>query len=619
MKIKPILLFFISGIIVQQVWAQTPEIERLLKTAEKANGKEKIIALADVCKNFYSIDPHKGIEIGKEALHLADSLEIPSVKSKAYNCIGVNYWALSDYPTARLFYDSALKNATQYKDTFEIGIFYNRMGLMYESLGYFDSSLLVFNKELAIYRQLQNSERIGNALENIGTIHLNRGEFKSALRYLIEAISVLEKAGISKKLPYIYMKSGQIYSELQDFKVAEQSFQKGIEQSLALKNLNIAGIGYNALGILYKNQGRYEEAIKKFETALEITKGMNNRNLTQIIYGNMGNTFHSLNRIQDALNYHQKSLDLALQMNMPLFIAQQQVNLGQDYHYLKDYDKARSLYEKALPAFIKIKAQSDLIQTYMALIEVNDSLKNFEKSVHYYQLYNELKDSLNKHELNTALDSLRVKFHTEQTDRENEVLKHEAELQDKTITLQRIIMFSSFAVLVLVVSLVVVAHRSRQKIKNANELLEIKNIDISSKAEELRTINEKLVELSKFKDSMNSFLVHDLKNPLNAIINFDPKQYSEHQYETVKHVGKQMLNIVMNLLDISKYENKTMKISLENTSVTQLINDSFLDVQYAAEQKSIRLMLNYQTDFVVKADPEMIERVFVNLFSNAIR
>jgi len=72
---------------------------------------------------------------------------------------------------------------------------------------------------------------------------------------------------------------------------------------------------------------------------------------------------------------------------------------------------------------------------------------------------------------------------------------------------------------------------SRHKIKRQNELLAIKNLDISSKAEELRIVNDKLLELSKFKDSMNSFLVHDLKNSLNTIINIDLRRLSEHQIE----------------------------------------------------------------------------------------
>jgi len=492
------------------------------------------------------------------------------------------------------------------------------MGLIYESLGHFDSSLLVFEKELDIYRQLKNPERIGNALENIGTIHLNRGEFKSAITYLIEAKTIYETSGNTKKLPYIYLKLGQIYSELQDFSIAEEWFQKGIEQSLALNDLQKAGLGLNAMGILYKNQGKYEAALAKFDAALNTIKGLKIRSLTMNIYGNMGNVYTGLENYPEALYYHQKSLDLALQLKIPLAIAKQQVNIGQDYYNLKEFFLARTFYEKALPVFNASKTRSELLQTYKALIEVNNALNDFEKSVKYYQLYATVKDSLNKHELNTALDSLRVKFHTEQTDRENILLKGETEFKSKTITLQRTLMISAFILVVLLICLAVVIIRSRLRTKNANELLKLKNLEISAKAEELQRVNDKLVELSKFKDSMNSFLVHDLKNPLNTIVNFDPKQYSEHQIEVLKHTGKRMLHIVMNLLDISRYENKAMIISVENASVTQLINNAFLDVHYAAEQKSIRLMLDYSTDFVVQVDPEIIERVFVNLFSNAI-
>ena len=616
---KTVIILLISVLIAPKVSAQTPEIERLLKKAEQTSGNEKILVLADVCKNFYSIDPHKGIAYGEQALKLAGLLKIPSAKSKVYNNLGLNYWALADLKTARTYFDSALNNAVIFKDSLQMAIFYNRMGLIYESLGNFDSSLLVFEKELTIYKQIKDDVRTGISIENIGTIHLKRGEYKSAIIYLMDAKNIFEKANSTNYLPYIYLKLGQIYSVTKDYAIAEQWFQKGIDQSLAVNDLLKAGLGLNAMGLLYINQGRLDSALVKFREGLEITKGLNNLNLTKVIYDNIGNVHALRENFENALNYHQKSNDLALQMKNPIALAINQVCLGKDYFGLKDYTNARIHFEEALPVFLSSKSKSDLLRTYEALVGVNNALGDFKQSVRYYQSFIELKDSLYRMELNTALDSLKVKFYTEETERENLSLMQEAKLQTKTISLQRIIMVSSFILLVLLITLAIVIIKSRQKINKANELLGIKNLDISAKAEELRISNERLLEMSKFKDSMNSFLVHDLKNPLNAIINFDPRQFSEHQSEALKHSGKQMLNIVMNLLDISAYETKTMKISAGSISLTEIINKAYTDIEYLAEQKNIRLKSDYPTDFIVQIDPEIIERVFVNLFSNAIK
>ncbi len=619
MKFKTIIFLLVFVAIALHIGAQTPEIERLKKTAEKAVGKEKIIALADLCKNFYAIDPQKGIEYGQQALRLAEILKIPSTKSTVYNNIAIDYWALADFKTARTFVDKAFNNAIKYKDSSQIAMSYNRMGLIYESLGNFDSCLIVFNKELAINKKLKNDERTGNSLENIGTIHLNRGELKSAITYLLDAKTLYEKDNNKNKLPYIYLKLGSVYSKSKDYTEAVKWFEKGIAQSLAINDSLKAGMGLNAIGIINKEQEMYEKALAKYDEALAMIKNLNNKTVTMAIYGNIGDVYTLQKKFQQAIKYHQKALNIAMELNMPNAIAEQQVNLGDCYNIQKDYLKARTYYEKALPIFIASKSQENLLITYQGLINANNSLKAFEQSVKYYQLLIQAKDSLNQNELNTALDSLKVKFKTEQTDKENISLTQKTEIQNKTISIQRIILFSSLLFLILLTSLVLVVIRNRRKIKKANELLEIKNLYISSKAEELRITNDKLLELSEFKDVMNSFLVHDLKNPLNTIINIDARENFEQQVAVIKQSGKQMLNLVMNLLDISKYENKTMKISAANASIIQIINRAFSNVQYLADQKSIRFKSNIQSDFVVKVDADMIERVFINLFSNAIK
>lgn len=616
---KTPILLIISVVITQQVSGQTPEIERLLKITENAGGKEKIIALADVCKNFYSIDPQKGIKYGEQALRLADSLKIPSAKSQVYNNIGVNYLALADVKTARIYFNKALKNAIIFKDSLEIAIFYNRMGLTYESLGNFDSSLIVFYKELAIYQRIKNDERTANSLENIGTIHLNRGELKSAMTFLLEAKTMYEKGNITKKLPYIYLKLGQVYSESNNYSTAELWLRKGIDQSLVNKDFQKVGLGLNALGIVYKKQHRLNEALAKYNEALDFFKKLQNSYQSMSVYSNIGNVYLMQEKFTLALKYHRKSLDLALKLNLPLPIAGAQFGLGQDYENLKDYSQARSWYMKALTIYTSSKTKSNLIKTYNALISVNNSLKDYAQSVKYYQLFVQLNDSLTRNELNIALDSLKVRFHTQQTESENIALRQETIIKNKTIFLQKILIISSFIVVGLLIIMGYIILRNRQKIKNANKLLEAKNNEISAKAEELNRMNHKLLELSKFKDSMNALLVHDLKNPLNTIVNVDIIKDSPHWINRIKQAGRQMLNIVMNLLDISKYEDKSMRISPEEISLTQILNRAISEVKFSADQKSIQLLFTYPDDFTVRVDSEIIQRVFVNLFTNALK
>ena len=619
MKIQTIFLYILLCFPFMFINAQTPELEQLIKKVENSKGKEKIRTLAEISKNYYSINPIVGIEYGKKALQLSELLKISSENSKIYNNLGTNYFVLNQLDTSVHYYKKALTAALQFKDSLEIGIAYIGIGLYYEKKGEFDSCLVVFHNALKIFRQISNEERIGRTLDNLGTIHQHKGEFKTSLTYLLEAKKSYEKSGNTKNLPYLYLKLGWVYSETADYTTAEKWYNKGKKLSLEIKDYQTAGIAINAIGVMYKNQGKYEVALKNYLEVIPIADKINNKRLLLAVYGNIGNVYQSMGIYKNAVDFFQKSLTIALSLNAPVDAAIQQVNLGITYNFLKNYQKALSNLEEALPVFIKANSLTYLLSTYEAMIDANNGLKRFEHSVKYYEKHTELKDSLYMNELNTALDSLKVKFNTEQTLQENTLLAQKNEIQTKTISLQRNMIVSAIIISFLLIGFVVMIFRNRQKIRNANILLEEKNIEITEKADELKSKNQKLTELSHFKDSLNSFLVHDLKNPLNKLLSINNKNSFEDNIEGIKQTGLQMLHIVSNILDINKYEGKTMILTMQNKSISQIINEAYVQTRYFADQKSIHIALNFTRDYIVKVDAEIIIRVFVNLLTNAIK
>lgn len=591
-------LIFLVCLFTVQALSQTKEIEDLLQKAKTANGQEKIKVLDELSKKYSAIDPRQGLEYGNEALQLAGALKLPSLKSTVYLNIGLNYLRLSKSDTARFLFNTALRNATLFRDSMAIAQFYQWMGLLYEFEGKPDSAILVFRKQLEIYRLLKNDKQTGTTLENIGTIYLNRGEFKSATTYLLEAKSIYEKTGKKPSLAYVYMKLGQVYSETGDFQDAEKWFQKAINESVGLNDRLAAGFGFNSLGIVYKKQGRYDEALVKFNAALDNIGNLTAPRLLLSIYANMGNVYLSQKKPLDAITYHTKSMEVAQKLKSPGPIAIQQFSLGLDHFNLKNYTVARSYYEKALPVFKSLQSKSDLLKTYESLIEVNNALKDYRQSVLYYDQAGQLKDSLYKDELNSALDSLKVKFHTAETDRENILLKQETELKAKTIRQQRTIIFSSLLFFLLLVAFIVYIIRSRQRIKK---------------------LNGEYLELLKFKDTMTHFLVHDLKNALNTIVNIEPGSIEPGGIVMIKNSGRRMLNLVLNLLDIGKFENNRMDLDLKASSVNTLISNACLQMQYQAVIRSVRFSADTLTDYQIVSDPRILERVLINLLDNAIR
>ncbi len=130
--------------------------------------------------------------------------------------------------------------------------------------------------------------------------------------------------------------------------------------------------------------------------------------------------------------------------------------------------------------------------------------------------------------------------------------------------------------------------------------------------EELKTINDKLVELDHFKEGMTGMIVHDLKNPLNSILNND-------NIDRIKQAGKQMLNMVLNILDVQKFEDAKMKLELQNTSAYNIAVSAYNQVIVLMKEKSITFENKIDSRLGIKTEPEILERVFVNLLTNAIK
>ena len=136
--------------------------------------------------------------------------------------------------------------------------------------------------------------------------------------------------------------------------------------------------------------------------------------------------------------------------------------------------------------------------------------------------------------------------------------------------------------------------------------------EIETQTEYLKSLVEKLKYLDQYKQDLTSMLVHDLKNPLNFIIN-------QNEHNQTGQVGMQILQMVVNMLDVQKFEETKMQLNIEKHNLNKTIHKAVKQINYLLEQKNITL-LNYTNTYIETLyDADIMERVFVNLLSNAIK
>ena len=156
-----------------------------------------------------------------------------------------------------------------------------------------------------------------------------------------------------------------------------------------------------------------------------------------------------------------------------------------------------------------------------------------------------------------------------------------------------------------------------QKVDERTAEINAQRLEIEQKATELFNANEKLVAMGEFKETLTSMLVHDLKNPLSGIISV--ANSGKEKDKVVEHSAKLMLNLVMNILDVQKLQDDKIALEKKEVALTFLVENAIAYVGFAAKQKNINILNQVDSKIRVLCDVSLIERVLINLLSNAVQ
>jgi len=168
----------------------------------------------------------------------------------------------------------------------------------------------------------------------------------------------------------------------------------------------------------------------------------------------------------------------------------------------------------------------------------------------------------------------------------------------------------------------------------ANKRLIISNKELAFQSKENAERAAKLIIANKEQGEYFVNISHELKTPLNVInsaaqllrMYCNSGSFDEKKDSIIKYIGSTAQNcyrlskLINNIVDLSKIEAGFLKLNLSNNNIVEVVEKMVTSVTAFTDSKGISIIFDTNTEEkIIACDSEKVERIVLNLISNAIK
>lgn len=433
---------------------------------------------------------------------------------------------------------------------------YSLMGVLYCRNADIFRSMENFQKCYEIDKQLNDLERLSSDLNNFASVCILSKQYEAAEHYILDAIDIERKLDRPDKLAIRLATASDVYLKLNKPEMSLPYIFEALQIEEQNGRESKVAVRKSQLAAVYMSMNEINDAEKILLEALPVLKNTTNKNSLAIVLCQLGEINLKKNNLADADKYISDAIDICQ-------------SIGSKY--------------------IECRAHKD-----MYLVK-----KNFSPNaaLRHLEIYTELSDTIYKKELSQALSMYQASY-------QNSVLNKKNEEQKQKINTVLFYSITIGVLLLLIIGFLIIILRIKLKAKRQVE------------------------EMENLRSNFFTNITHEFRTPLTIILGIAQQMEQECDFnesqqrlmKVVHHQGGVMLNLINQLLDISKIKSGIGNPKFYNGNVVEYIKVLVSYFNSIAEQKEIEISFAAEKS-VINMDfaPDYISKIIQNLVSNALK
>jgi len=655
--------------------------EALSLSKLSGNKKQQADAFNAIGGSYYfKAIPDSAIQYWRSSLLLSEQIKYEEGVARSANNLGLAFSYIGDYDLAIQYYYMSLQHEQDNNNKEGIASSYMNLGNLFYRLENFDKSLEYATNSLRLYQKLEDDLGILKCYNNIGSIYSELEFYDNALSYAENALELSRKIGNEDLESSSLNNLGKIYFGKSNYTESLKYYEQALK--LAAKNDDFWSQANTIrnLGGVYLEQGNLEKAKLYFEQAIVMTVEIQANEMLADLYFDLSQVFELKEDYKNSLVYHKKYTilkDSSFNDESRNKIAQTEVTYKLRYKdQLLEFARQKnevsalkinnqryflyalssfSLFVFSLFLIFYMRARANKKSAKILEItnrKISDQKILLEKTISelresqnkYIALTNSLQDGLviiqDKKLLfaNKPLANL-LKYKTPEELLElsaedvvvKEDLKRVVTNYEKRISGKKVTSNYEFSLLTKDKKQVEITFCAKTAEIHGKPAIigTIKEVTNTKKYEE-KLIEEKnrAESATKSKSYFLAGISHEVRNQMNSISGI-AEELSETQLSTeqkefvdiIKLSGSNILNIINEVLDLSKIEAGQIHLENKPFTIRRLVKE--IVMMHSLVAKQLNLEMDYQIEESIPddlvGDPIRLSQILINLVGNALK